>query len=106
MSIEKFIDDQIKKAMADGEFDDLPGRGQPIDLEAYFQTPEDLRLCYSMLKNANFLPEEMQMLKNIEALRERLAVCTDEAERRRLNREVNEKTAQFNMLMEKNRQSR
>ena len=56
MSIEKFIEDQISKAMAEGEFDNLPGKGQPIDLNAYFQTPESLRLCYSMLKNGDFAP--------------------------------------------------
>ena len=101
MSIEKFVEDQIKKAMAAGEFDDLPGKGQRIDLDAYFQTPEDLRICYSILKQGSFVPEEVQMLKDIEALREELAACTDEARKSQLSKTISEKVLSFNLLMER-----
>ena len=63
MSLESFIEAQIKKAMAEGQFDDLPGKGKPIDLKAYFDTPEHLRMAYSILKKADFVPEEVQLLK-------------------------------------------
>jgi len=106
MSIEKFVEKQINKAMAEGEFDNLPGRGKPIDLEAYFQTPEDLRLCYAMLKNGEFVPEEVQMLKDVEALRARLADCADEAERARLEKSINEKVLSFKMAVERYRRQR
>jgi len=43
--IEKFIDEQIRRAIEAGQFDDLPGRGKPLDLRAYFETPEDLRMA-------------------------------------------------------------
>ena len=101
MSIEKFVEDQIKKAMAEGEFDNLPGKGQPIDLEAYFQTPEHLRLCYSILKNSQFIPEEVQMLKDIEALREQLAACSDEAQKDQLAKTLRDKVLSFNLVMER-----
>jgi hypothetical protein len=106
MSIEKFVEEQIKKAVARGEFDNLPGRGQPIDLNAYFNTPEDLRLCYSLLKNGNFVPEEVQMLKEIEALKEQHAACRDEEKRSGLAKSITEKVLLFNLAMEKYRQSR
>lgn len=101
MSIEKFVEDQIKKAMAEGEFDNLPGKGKPIDLDAYFQTPEDLRICYSILKGGNIVPEEVQMLKDIEALREELAACTDEARKNQLSKTIREKVLSFNLTMER-----
>jgi hypothetical protein len=101
MSIEKFVEDQIKKAMAEGEFDNLSGKGQPIDLDGYFQTPEHLRLCYSMLKNSQFIPEEVQMLKDIEALREQLAACSDESQKNQLTKTLQEKVLSFNLTMER-----
>lgn len=106
MSIEKFVEEQIKKAVARGEFDNLPGRGQPIDLSAYFNTPEDLRLCYSLLKDGSFVPEEVQMLKDIEGLKEQHSACTDEEKRSRLDKTIREKALLFNLAMEKYRQSR
>jgi DnaJ homologue, subfamily C, member 28, conserved domain len=39
--MDKFIDEQIRKAIEAGEFDDLSGKGKPIDLSTYFETPED-----------------------------------------------------------------
>jgi len=101
MSIEKFVEDQIRKAMAAGEFDNLPGKGQPIDLDGYFQTPEDLRICYSILKNSQIIPEEVQRLKEIEALREQLAATSDEAQKNQLDRTLREKVLSFNLSLER-----
>ncbi|MDX6694167.1 MAG: hypothetical protein QOF02_1770 [Blastocatellia bacterium] len=101
MSIEKFIEDQISKAMAEGEFDNLPGKGRPLDLNAYFQTPEDLRLCYSILKNGNFAPPEVDLLKEIESLKQQLASTGDEEQRQRLAKLITDKTLTFKMLVEK-----
>jgi hypothetical protein len=101
MSIEKFVEDQIKKAMAEGEFDNLSGKGKPIDLNGYFQTPEHLRICYSILKNGSFIPEEVQMLKEIEALREQEANCSDEAQKNQLAKTIHEKVLSFNLMMER-----
>jgi len=78
VSIEKFVEDQISKAVAAGEFDNLPGKGKPIDLRAYFETPEDLRLAYSILKSNDFAPQEVEVLKEIDALKKRLESCSDE----------------------------
>ncbi|HUQ33792.1 MAG TPA: DUF1992 domain-containing protein [Pyrinomonadaceae bacterium] len=96
-----FIEQMIKKAMAEGEFDDLAGKGEPIDLDSYFQTPEHLRICYSILKNANFVPEEAQMLKEIESLREQREKCSDEAQKKGLEKTIRERVLRFNLTMER-----
>ncbi len=100
MSIEKFIEDQISKAMAEGGFDNLPGTGQPLDLGTYFQAPEHLRLCYSMLKNADFTPPEVELLKEIEALKRQLESTSDEERRKQLNKTIADKTLAVNLLLE------
>jgi hypothetical protein len=101
MSIEKLVEEQIKEAMARGEFDNLAGKGQPLNLEVYFQTPEELRMCYSVLKNGNFVPEEVQTLKEVESLKEQLAVCTDEEQKRKLVKTINEKMLTINLAIER-----
>lgn len=101
MSIEKFIDDQISKAIDAGEFDNLPGKGKPVDLRAYFETPEDLRMAYSILKGNDFAPQEVEVLKEIDALRKRLESCSDEEERDRLKKEISDKKLAFDLLIEK-----
>ena len=106
MSLEKFIEDQIKKAMAEGEFDNLPGKGQPLDLKGYFETPEDVRMGYSILKNADIVPGEVQLLKDIEALKAQLASTADETERSRIKKTITDKTLTFNLLMDKRRRTK
>ena len=84
-----------------GSFDNLPGKGKPIDLRAYFETPEDLRMAYSILKSNNFVPEEVEVLKEIDALKKRLDGCSDEEQKSKLKKEITDKTYSFNMLIEK-----
>jgi len=69
MSFQKNVDEKIKDAIARGEFDNLPGKGKPLDLDAYFATPEHLRMGYSILKGADIIPEEMELLRQIEGLK-------------------------------------
>jgi len=103
MSLEKFIDDQIRKAIAEGEFVNLPGRGKPVDLRPYFETPEDLRMCYSILKQGNFVPEEVALLREIEELKDQRKVSADEDERALLTKAINEKTLIFRTALERRR---
>ncbi|MCI0389799.1 MAG: DUF1992 domain-containing protein [Acidobacteria bacterium] len=103
MSYEKIIEEKIKEAIENGEFDNLPGKGSPIDLDAYFATPADVRLGYSVLKSAKCLPEEMQLLKDVEDLKEKLAHCTDEEEQGRLREEIDAKMLKHHLLVDSNR---
>lgn len=103
--MQKFVEEQIRRAIEAGEFDNLPGKGKPIDLRAYFETPEDLRMAYSILKSNNFVPEEVEMLKEIEALKKRLGSSNNE-QKDRLKKEITEKTYAFNMLLEKRKRGR
>jgi hypothetical protein len=100
------IEELIKDAMAKGEFDNLAGKGQPLDLEAYFEAPDHLRMGYGMLKGAGFVPEEAQLLKDIAALREELRACTDESRRKELGRIIQEKNISYSLLMERSKKMR
>src|SRR5262249_14309677 len=103
MSFQKNIDEKIKEAIARGEFDNLPGRGKPLDLDAYFATPEHLRIGYSILKDADIIPEEVELLKQIEALKKSLDSSGTPSEREAFRQQLSEKLTNFNMRMEHNR---
>jgi hypothetical protein len=106
MSIEKFIEEKIRRAMEEGEFDNLKGAGKPLNLDAYFNTPEDIRLGYTLLKNNDFVPEEVELLKEIGALREKLKACADEAEKQILLKKLNEKSLALTLILERNKRKR
>ena len=64
---ESLIDQKIREAMEQGEFDDLPGKGQPVDTsENPFEDPE-LRLAHRMLRNAGFAPSWIEERKDIDS---------------------------------------
>jgi len=100
MFSEKLIEEKIREAMEKGEFDDLPGKGKPLDLDAYFATPDDVRLAFSVLKSAGCLPVEVELQKEIESLKARLDVSDDERERQSLRKEIEGKTLKLNLLID------
>ena len=60
-----FLSDQwaerhILNAMAKGEFDNLPGAGSPLVLDDDSGVPQELRVAYRILKNAGYVPAEIQ----------------------------------------------
>lgn len=106
MFFEKIAEEKIKEAIEKGEFDNLSGKGKPIDLEAYFATPADMRLGYSVLKSAGCAPVEVELQKEIEALKAQLAVCGDDRQRQDLGKEIESKTLKLNLMMDSNRRGR
>jgi DnaJ homolog subfamily C member 28 len=64
---ESLIDRKIREAMEQGEFDDLSGKGAPVDLsENPFEDP-DWRMAHRMLRHAGFAPAWIEERKDIEA---------------------------------------
>jgi DnaJ family protein C protein 28 len=65
--IESLTEKRLREAIERGEFDDLPGKGEPIDLrENPFEDP-DLRMVHRLLKNAGFAPAWIEERKDIDA---------------------------------------
>lgn len=106
MSWNKFIEEKIQKAIADGEFDNLKGTGRPIDMQAYFNTPAEYRMGHSLLKSNNFVPEEVELLREIGLLKEKIKTAADEAEKTLLNKTLNERSLALSMILERNRRKR
>jgi hypothetical protein len=79
--LEFIAEQKIAEAIANGDFDDLPGSGKPLELDDDTLVPEDLRLAYRILKNAGFVPPEVETLNEIAAL-ERLVTKDSKAVRK------------------------
>jgi hypothetical protein len=106
MSLSSHIDKLIGEAIARGEFKGLKGEGKPIDLDAYFATPEDVRLGYSVLKSNEFVPEEVDRLKEIGELKEQIAACGDDTERKRLKKLLSERELALSLIIERNKKGK
>ncbi|MHC1743812.1 MAG: DnaJ family domain-containing protein [Syntrophobacteraceae bacterium] len=87
--LDKIAEERIRQAMEHGEFDDLPGKGKPLDLEDDSHLPADLRMSYKILKNADCLPPEVELRKEILTTRELLSGIEDTQEKYRQMQKLN-----------------
>jgi DnaJ family protein C protein 28 len=67
---ESWIDQQIREAQQRGEFDNLPGKGKPLDLTSNPYAREQ-ELAYKILKDAGYAPEWIELDKAIRGMLER-----------------------------------
>jgi len=75
---EKIVEERIRQSQKNGDFDNLSGAGKPLNLEDLSRIPEDLRLAYKMLKNADCVPPELEIKKEIRSTESLLENLTDE----------------------------
>lgn len=65
--LERIAEEKIRAAAERGEFDHLPGAGQPLpDEDDLALVPPELRMAYRVMKNAGYLPEEVRLRREIE----------------------------------------
>ena len=106
MSLEKVLEEQIQRAMSEGKFDNLKGAGKPLNLDDYFAAPEDIRAGYALLKNNEFVPPEVELLKEIGILREKINNCSCESEKKALTKNHNEKSLALTLILERNKRKK
>jgi DnaJ homologue, subfamily C, member 28, conserved domain len=89
---------KIQEAQKNGEFDNLPGKGKPLNLEDDSQIPEELRLAYKILKNADCLPPELELKKDIIRMEEMLRGIEDVEEKYKQMKRLNFMIMKLNMI--------
>jgi hypothetical protein len=75
------VEQRLSEAVSRGELDNLPGAGKPLALDDDPLVPEELRLAYRILKNAGFVPPEVESLGEIGNLERFVAETNDDAAR-------------------------
>ncbi|MEM5790044.1 MAG: DnaJ family domain-containing protein [Syntrophobacteraceae bacterium] len=107
-AFDKIAEEKIRRAMEEGEFDNLPGKGKPLKLEDDSHLPQDIRLTHKILKNANCLPPELALRKEILTIEEMLVEVKDTKEKYRQIKKLNylimklNMTRQSSLTLEKN----
>jgi hypothetical protein len=97
--LEIIAEKKIREAIERGEFANLPGAGKPLRLEDDSMIPEDLRVAYKILKNAGFIPPELELRKEIISLRSLLHAIENEEEKVVKIRELNYKILKLNVML-------
>ena len=86
---DKIVEERIRKAQRKGEFKKLSGAGQPLELEDDGHVAEELRLAYKILRNADCLPPEIELKKEIQRAEDLLAGMKNTAEKYRTMKKLN-----------------
>jgi len=86
---ERLAENRILEAIEAGEFDNLRGKGRPLDLGDDSHIPPELRMAYKILRNADCLPPELELRKEVVTLQDLVASMEDEAEKLKQMRRLN-----------------
>lgn len=100
------LDEEIARHLgeseASGELKAAPSYGKPLRFgDGYEETPIELRMGFKILKDAGVVPHEVQMLREIEALKRRLQAATDETEAASLRQRVVDLQQEVALRLEK-----
>ena len=75
----QFIAEQkINKAIENGELKTEGWKNKPLDLNDDHMVPDDLKMAYKLLKNAGYVPPEVETRKEISRLEQLIATTEDE----------------------------
>jgi hypothetical protein len=89
VGFEKIVEEQIRKAQKKGEFENLVGSGKPLKFNSDWFIPEELRLAYKILKNADCVPPEIELQKEIKQTEDLLAGMQETSEKYRILKKLN-----------------
>jgi hypothetical protein len=79
--LDLIAEQRIREAQDAGQLDDLPGTGRPVELDDAPFVPEELRVAYRILKNAGYLPPEVEALREMREI-EGLVIAADGTDRK------------------------
>jgi DNA-binding GntR family transcriptional regulator len=81
----------LREALASGELAGTKGFGKPfVEDEGWYATPESLRMPFKILKNAGYVPPEIELFHERAALSAALEASASESEREELRGKLSE----------------
>ncbi len=98
------VEEKIQEAMKNGEFDNLPGMGQPIVLDDDSFVPKEHKMAHRVLKNAGMVPKEVTMMNQLQELKDQLNdPSLSEEQRQKIQVAISLKQSAINIALEKMR---
>jgi Domain of unknown function (DUF1992) len=105
-TLDDHIAQSLRESQRSGELQSAPSWGKPLDLDdGYAHTPEELRMAFKALKGAGFVPPEVEVMKQLAALRQRIASAPDAPGAEALRRRASELQQHLALRLEKLRTS-
>jgi len=92
---------RIQDAIERGDFDALPGRGRPLQLEDMSSVPPHLRLGYKVLRNAGVVPPEVELRREVYRLDRQIAETHDPEALAELRRRRRDSDLSLAIMMER-----
>jgi hypothetical protein len=80
---------KISQAIEDGSLNFAKWKNMPLPKDDDPLVPDDLKIAYKMLKNAGYLPPEIEAKKEIQTLEEMIARTEDEHVRLKQMKKLN-----------------
>lgn len=100
--LEDDIGRALRESQRNGELASAPSFGKPLHFgDGYDETPVELRLPYKMLKDAGFVPPEVEALKQIEQLQQQIDTAPDADTAKALRQRVIELRQHVALRLEK-----
>ena len=100
-TLDEQIAQSLREAQRSGELQSATGWGKPLELDdAWARTPEELRAGFKALKDAGYVPAEVETLQRIAALRAQLAAAPDAPDAEALRRRLAELQQQLALRLE------
>lgn len=100
LAMRRLAERRIEDAMKEGKFDNLQGAGQPIEIDEA-PAEENARLLWwalRILRNNDFVPDEVRMRKELDGLKAQLAELNDETKLTPLVARINALAYKINTL--------
>ena len=95
------IDAIVARAIANGELDNLPGHGKPLNLDDESGVPEDMRMTFRIMRNSGIVPPEVEAMQRLTKLRKAWEMETDPDERDRLGKEISQQDSVLQLKLER-----
>jgi DNA-binding transcriptional ArsR family regulator len=100
--VDDIIKQWVEQVEKSGELKNSPQFGKPFDFnDGYSETPEELRAAYKILKNAGYVPAEVELFRQLAALKDQLAAADDEEECNRLRTKLAEMQQKVTMMLDR-----
>ena len=101
-TLDDHIAQSLRESQRSGELDSAPSWGKPLDLnDGFEQTPAELRMAFKALKDAGFVPPEIETMKQIATLRQAIAADSDAPGANTLRLRVSELQQHLALRLEK-----
>ncbi len=101
--MKNLAEQRIAAAQRAGELDDLPGSGKPLPPDNTSGVPPAMRSAVTILSNSGYVPEEVDLLREMNEAREALRSASTETERADRMRDFRDAELKYNIALDRHR---